>query len=707
VILDVDLANAAAALDEAQHLHARGESFTARIPSTHPRTLFAVRNAAGLLVRGMDYDDRRRLLDELADHAGEALDPTVASTLRKIVRLADGVAVRTWCDCHQLEFALGVPVEPRFEEVHPDVPIPQVARDGDADAVVVWAPTYAAERVALVAFALEELRRPVFVVCKEGRIAGLRAEFLPYERAKAALRRAAVFVDATIEHPGNVVAAARLGIPLAVSVGVGAHEFLDGIAVYFPWSRADVLRSVQIALGLEAPRVRAHPLGGLCEATAVDPNDARSTLAQAVERRRRGERFAALLAPPERDAAGPRELAAMRDVGDLAERVVARSWLDAFRLVGALGQYPTNLTVAACPDPGVPLPGAREPDGSIVVWAPRAAFEQVRDIASALEGWERAVHFVCRDGKTAAEDALRRASVVVDADPDDPGPALALARWGIPLCVAATSGANEYLESVERYPPGHRRGIAEAVRRAAAGTPPRLRASRAVASLETRVTGGQPGRPALVSLIVCGAEAMREPQTYPSIETIRTGRDVKEINRALKASHGVYVAVVDERDILLPDHVERLVAALEPSQCSVAASTTFVAFADGQYLGTDRKALECTRLLACDQFVDGGLRILMRRSVLERAGWLVESIGTGWRYELWLRLSRTEDFVCVDRITTIFVQPGTRTVAADFQAQRTIYALHPASGRRAIEEERRAILDRLMHGQVPILVPTR
>jgi hypothetical protein len=770
LILDVDLAKVPDALLEAKRLRAAGEPFIARIPFAHPRTTFAYRNAAELLARTADYDERRRLFDAFADGAleiggkpqaeVEALDPGLIAMLREIAGLSNGLAVNSWHDHDRQEYILGVTVEPHFLTPREDVPVPAFERDADADAVVVWGPTLAARSLALHAFALEEVRRPAYVVCREGRIDGLQAQWLQRERAAEALRRAAVIVDATIHHPGNALALARLRLPLAASIASNAHESLEEIAVYLPWSRSDLLRSVQIALGLGPPRVRPGERDR-CEILVVQSRSASAALAGAVESARSGKTFDAAVQLPERraslaaDAAvpmlsdctdqaergrrlesiahqefdvggiparrahatGAQQLGAVRDAADLAERVVTRSWLEAFRLVNAFAQYPTALSVQTRPDPRVPPPAPREPDGSIVVWAPQTPPQRLALMTGALDAEEPLVFVLSVEH---AADALRRAAVVVVADADDPQPALALAAWEIPLCVANTSGAHEYLENVERFRPWHARSIADAVRRARGGPIPRARRSVLAPAAEIGALDAGQRDVELVSLVVRRDEHANgsgrmlpsiERQTYPRIEILSADDDVRDLNRALKESRGAFIGLVDERDVLLPDHVTRLVAALDASRGGIAYSTTFAAFYDDHastadaraYRGIGREPVERSALLAKDQFPDGGLRVLMRRSVLEEAGWLDESIPRGYEYELWLRLSRTHDFVCVDRITTIFSQVPNRTHTPDLAAQSLIYALHPAAGRAAIEAQRRELLDHLMRGHGALL----
>ena len=80
---------------------------------------------------------------------------------------------------------------------------------------------------------------------------------------------------------------------------------------------------------------------------------------------------------------------------------------------------------------------------------------------------------------SATPDAARvlaSARAIVALDADDPAPAIALARYGMPLCATWTSGALEYLDGAHGYEPWARAGMVDAVLRALGAPPARIRA---------------------------------------------------------------------------------------------------------------------------------------------------------------------------------------------------------------------------------------
>jgi hypothetical protein len=123
------------------------------------------------------------------------------------------------------------------------------------NAVVLWAPFEPAWRTALAVHAVESVGLDTVVVCKSGTLPNVRATFVGPEDAARTLARARVVIDLTASDPGDAVALARLGVPLAVSYMTGAYEFLDGVAIYRPWMHQDIQMAVIAALGLRAPRI--------------------------------------------------------------------------------------------------------------------------------------------------------------------------------------------------------------------------------------------------------------------------------------------------------------------------------------------------------------------------------------------------------------------------------------------------------------------
>jgi hypothetical protein len=217
-----------------------------------------VRQAVRIIDATADHEERIEMFDALARERlivdGKAqtdlaqLDKRIVQTVREIVQLSDGIAVSSWHDHSRLELSFGFTAEPYFVIPEPDREIPSFERAAEPDAIVVWAPSERADELALIAFALEDLRYPAFVVCAAGgRKPPLRAQFVEYDRAAEVLSRARAVIDPS-RHPANALALAAQGVPLAVSLSSGAYELLDDVTVFVPWDRADVLRAAHGAL---------------------------------------------------------------------------------------------------------------------------------------------------------------------------------------------------------------------------------------------------------------------------------------------------------------------------------------------------------------------------------------------------------------------------------------------------------------------------
>jgi len=530
--LEIDPNRPLDALVEAKRLLQSGTRFVAKLEPIRARSPFAVATGGKLLEQFNDIDERVGALDALAREElvidGKSqrdlskVDPRLIQTTREILALSDGVVVRSWIEHYRLEQALSVTVEPFFVEPSTDCPIPSFTRAERPDAVVVWAPLAPARELALIAFALEELHLAVYVVCSGGDAPAMRAGFVPYERAEAVLPLARVIVDASRSQPGNALEFARRGFPLAVSWSTGAFELLDGVSSFIPWDRADILRAVQRALGSHSPSFRPDRAVSTRRVLTATPENIFEMFAQAVRLREEGIEFDLALRFPERrtgvaiavagevcvevrdrsrrrnalDAIGRNDytirgekietllavglpvLQAMRDLMGLADRLIVRSWTEWERITYQFATLPQRVEVVPSYDDTVPAIERKDPNGSVVVWAPRTPLVKLAIVTEALDELGREAVIVCHGSPlspTEVREALSRASVVVDADNDDPGPARALASLGIPLCVTTTSGAREYVTGVHPYRPWHRRSMIDAVRASIESAPPRHR----------------------------------------------------------------------------------------------------------------------------------------------------------------------------------------------------------------------------------------
>jgi hypothetical protein len=276
-ILDVSVSKPLDALFEAVRRRSAGERFLVRIRVNHPRPAFALRIAPRIIETITDRDERIDSFDLLAreqlqvngvDQKQQSrLDRRVIQTIREVVMLSDGLAVTSSYDHFRIELTFGFTAESYCVEGSPDRPIPQCDRAEVRDAIVVWAPTTSAADLTLIAFALEELHHPAFVVCAGGKAPELRAQFIKYEESAPVLARACLVVDPA-QHPANAIELANRGFPLIVSLSSGAFEFLDGTGIFVPWDRNDVLRAVQAGLAAPVPPVLREnvPLKGPCVA---------------------------------------------------------------------------------------------------------------------------------------------------------------------------------------------------------------------------------------------------------------------------------------------------------------------------------------------------------------------------------------------------------------------------------------------------------
>ncbi len=325
-ILDVSVVRPLDGLFEAVRRRSAGERFVVRLPDLdHPRSLNALKQGAKIVESKPDPDERFAAFDALAREQTKLprLGRRVVQTLRETVLLSDGVAVTSSHDHFRVELTLGCTVEPHYVEAVPDRPVPEFVRAGDADTIVVWAPTTPPRDLTLVAFALNELHHPVVVVCADGKPPAVRARFTGYAEARDALSRARVVVDPSI-HPANALALAGRGLPLVVNYTGGAVERLDGVGTFAPWDRRDVLRAVQSALAAPAPALRRNgttPRTELaCDADAVD-----GPLVSIVVRTYNRPRFLErALQSAERQTYRNLEIVVVNDGGEDVSDIVAR-----------------------------------------------------------------------------------------------------------------------------------------------------------------------------------------------------------------------------------------------------------------------------------------------------------------------------------------------------------------------------------------------
>jgi glycosyltransferase involved in cell wall biosynthesis len=552
-------------------------------------------------------------------------------------------------------------------------------------------------------------------------------------------------------------------------------------------------------------RARRWAAGSACDAPtiAADEEDLLSALVDGVERRMRGERFALALFLDEDGNRFVRRWAAeiMADAGifDARRRQCAAIAAGAIAIDGKsqfeLGMIPpdafglaralwhladagvvvgeaaysrTAVTFAhwhearVAPQQGdatVPKPaGAREGAEHVVIWAGDRSADEIAIVLCALEELHLPVYVVCEGGGipdsvhrcnvASSEPLLRSAAAIVDTTDYHPGTALALARFGVPLAVARTSGAMEVLDGASGYDPWNRDMVLAAVLEAAGRAAPQIRARSALGADGFR--GGGPRaaeRAPLVSVIVPTynrrallhrALASIAAQDYPSVETVvvnDAGENVRDIadefdavlvdraengghaavlNSGIERARGEYVAFLDDDDLFFPDHLSTLVAALERANGVAANSNSLIAlraepdevvgFSPGATSGVDIEE----SLVACPML--GMLACMIRRTVFRELGVFDETLVPNDDHELILRIALRHDWIHVNRVTGMHSMGGnyshmSAVLAAKYPDRfEETYRRHAFPDRPLLAAKRRRFID-LVRVQ-GLLVPT-
>ena len=133
---------------------------------------------------------------------------TDRALLLEAVRLADSIVVRSWCEYRRMIDAVGGGKRRDFDIVvnaDPDIPATVAAERTD---VVVYAPHYRADELALFVTALGDLEVPVTIVARDPPSIAGRVRFDAPAAAAEALGRARVIVDADSNDPGVALALA-------------------------------------------------------------------------------------------------------------------------------------------------------------------------------------------------------------------------------------------------------------------------------------------------------------------------------------------------------------------------------------------------------------------------------------------------------------------------------------------------------------------
>lgn len=426
------------------------------------------------------------------------------------------------------------------------------------------------------------------------------------------------------------------------------------------------------------------------------------------------------------------------DISRMADTLVVRSWQNAEMQRGLRG-YPHPHVARWYPARTLPNVQAARLRDLVVIWAPDYPAEHTALHTFSLHSLHTKVAVVCRGGAGAAPGVqyvdvdspdvasiLGRALCVVDTSLDDPSWVQAFAASGFSVAATSTSGALEVAEGLAIYEPWSHKGIWGAVLQALS-----RRASIAIESppsvnvIARSLEAGRPEQlehPPLVTAITATynrEEHLRRSvatlvaQTYTNLEIIIVndgGRPVTglpddprirviehEVNRGvtaagntgLAAAKGEYIQFLADDDELYPDHIMRLVSALERTHADVAHSNIIIryeAMRNGQVqtIGFNCSVfcepLDGTEVYAASPVA--GQAMLVRRSAYDRTGPFEERVILEDQ-EMQIRLAQISDFVHVPRVTGDWLVReagdsigGTR--AKDFPEDlRRIYELHP------------------------------
>lgn len=401
----------------------------------------------------------------------------------------------------------------------------------------------------------------------------------------------------------------------------------------------------------------------------------------------------------------------------IADRVVVRSVVERERCRKLFGERPARVAMGVPEDDRVPAPpaGAVVRGEHVALWAADVAPALVA-VADAMLWDLRAPVRVVDHTTSEAAQVLASARVIVALDPDDPAAAIALARYGVPLCATWTSGAAEYVDGLESYEPWNRIAFVESVLRAFGAEAPRVRVASHTAP--SPPPAAVRDRAPLVSIVMptwnrphdLRANLTRlQAQTYPNTEIIvvnnagnpvedvvadfpgtqlinrseNTGNSTMPRNDGYARSRGAFVTFLDDDDWFFPDHVASNVEALERTGAACAYSNFLVRLVRREADGTETElgwdlernpGVTSFELLVANRI--GYLTVFFRRTALEAVGPFdaaPEGLG-GEEVEMWLRLAQRFDYVHLDRPTTAY------TIRSNWSGQATAQNHHLFAG---------------------------
>jgi glycosyltransferase involved in cell wall biosynthesis len=439
----------------------------------------------------------------------------------------------------------------------------------------------------------------------------------------------------------------------------------------------------------------------------------------------------------------------LRDLYRVGSATLVRSRRQAALLGSVFGRYRPGYLVRPGIDTDVPQPEARDDGDSVVIWAPHLdvaalsiylfALADLKAPIVVIGSGEAGAHNVRWSSLANAPAELRRGALIVDTSLSDPASAVALAAWSLPIVAASSSGADEFVEGIRLYDAWNWRSIIAAVSAARGDSPAvALNDLRAVAQIgPAAAVATRRELCPLVTVIVPTYDRTEllaraldsvQAQSYPNIEIVVVndgGPPVDDVvaryprarcisngenrgtliscNIGIADAAGHYVGLLADDDIYYFDHVERLVNALERSCAHVAHSNTLTRFLQADSDGVERtignQVLFGNHLDMTEALWWGFLGyVLVRREVYAQIG-AFDATNTVADYEMFVRLSRSFDFVHVDQVTSEWRYRTDRSTlthnvgtAATMDGLVKTFGRYPSNGDSRIETGRTATL---------------
>lgn len=263
-LLVVSADGAVPAIQEGVRMRERGQRFDCAFVIDEPYVAQSRLLGVEILRSSQDFDQRRNAF-ELLDRGhvsfnGSAqaqyglLSEAIAGTLHDLAALCEHFVVQSWREYRKIQTLLGVRRPARIG-ISPDNSIPRVTVDATADAVVVWAPDSVPEEISVLLFALEEVRRPSYVVARPGPTYGLKTVVVVPQACERVLARARVVIDASADSPRAALTLASRGFRTVASIPSGAVQYAPSIELYEPRSRRSVFGAVASAAGKPPSKV--------------------------------------------------------------------------------------------------------------------------------------------------------------------------------------------------------------------------------------------------------------------------------------------------------------------------------------------------------------------------------------------------------------------------------------------------------------------